>query len=111
MKHKFVKNIPDDIEDGIIYISMVYGTAVHKCCCGCGNEVVTPFSPTAWKLIFDGESVSLYPSVGNWNFDCRSHYWIKENRAIWCKQWPGLSIKQKQLKKNKATKGLKWFIY
>jgi len=34
--------------------------------------VVTPLSPTGWSLIFDGETVSLYPSIGNWNFPCRS---------------------------------------
>jgi len=36
-----------------------YATAVHKCACGCGKEVVTPLSPTDWKLIFDGKALSL----------------------------------------------------
>ena len=87
MKHKFVENIPDNLEDGIIYVSMGYGTVVHKCCCGCGKEVVTPLSPSDWQLIFDGESVSLYPSIGNWSFDCKSHYWIKNSRVVWSRKW------------------------
>ncbi len=87
LSHEFVKNIPEKIDDGIIYISMEYATAIHKCCCGCGNEVITPLSPTDWKLIFDGESISLYPSIGNWNFDCKSHYWIKNNKIKWARQW------------------------
>lgn len=86
LNHKFVECIPDRLEEGIIYISMLYATAAHKCCCGCGSEVITPFSPTDWKLIFDGETVSLAPSIGNWNFKCKSHYWINQNRVEWAKQ-------------------------
>jgi hypothetical protein len=51
-----------------------------KCACGCGKEVVTPLSATDWKLIFDGKTVSLDPSIGNWGFPCRSHYWVRNNR-------------------------------
>ncbi|HPO87559.1 MAG TPA: DUF6527 family protein [Candidatus Hydrogenedentes bacterium] len=84
--HEFVDYIPDEIKDGIIYISILYATAVHKCCCGCGNEVVTPISPTDWQLSFDGQSVSLFPSIGNWSFDCNSHYWIIHNRVRWARR-------------------------
>ena len=83
LKHKFVDIIPDDIEEGVIYISILYSTAIHKCCCGCGSEVITPFSPTQWSLIFDGESVTLDPSIGNWSFKCKSHYFIKNNKIKW----------------------------
>lgn len=85
--HKFVKNIPSKIENGILYISIEYASAIHKCFCGCGNEVVTPFSPTDWKLIFDGKTISLFPSIGNWNFKCQSHYWIKNNEIEWARKW------------------------
>jgi hypothetical protein len=81
--HEFVEFIPDGLKEGTLYISMQFATAVHKCCCGCGNEVVTPFSPTDWKLIFNGVSISLTPSIGNWGFECRSHYWIKEGKVVW----------------------------
>ena len=84
--HKFVKSVPDSIEEGTLYISTEYATAIHKCCCGCGNEVVTPFSPTDWKLTFDGQTVSLYPSIGNWSFPCKSHYWISHNRVRWAQR-------------------------
>jgi hypothetical protein len=60
---------------------------VHKCCCGCGREVVTPLSPTDWKLIFDGKSISLDPSIGNWSFDCKSHYWIRGGKVRWARRW------------------------
>ncbi len=55
--------------------------------CGCGNKVVTPITPTDWTYIFNGEAVSLSPSIGNWNFKCQSHYWIKHGAIIWSDQW------------------------
>jgi hypothetical protein len=82
LEHRFVKHIPDSLDNGVFYISMEYATAAHRCCCGCGEEVVTPFSPTDWKLTFDGETVSLWPSIGNWTLPCRSHYVIDRSRAI-----------------------------
>lgn len=87
MKHEFVDIIPDQLSNGVLYVSLKYGTAAHKCCCGCGKEVVTPITPTDWRLIYDGETVSLYPSIGNWGFDCRSHYWIKNGRVEWAEDW------------------------
>ena len=87
LKHEFVEFIPDTLQDGVIYVSIPLATASHKCVCGCGNEVVTPITPTDWELTYDGESVSLDPSIGNWSFPCRSHYWITRNRARWAPQW------------------------
>ena len=98
--HKFVKNVPNELEDGIVYISIEYSTAIHKCCCGCGKEVVTPFSPTDWKLIFDGETISLCPSIGNWSFDCQSHYWITNNKVEWAPMWTKKQIKRGRKKDN-----------
>jgi hypothetical protein len=87
LKHEFVEFIPDKLEDRIVYVSIAYATVAHKCCCGCGTEVVTPLSPTDWKLIFDGETVSLDPSIGNWSFACKSHYWIRCNKVKWAARW------------------------
>jgi hypothetical protein len=70
---EFVDFIPEVLEDGKLYISQTYATAVHKCCCGCGHKVVTPLSPTGWRLAVERGFVSLYPSIGNWGYPCRSH--------------------------------------
>ena len=59
LEHRFVKHIPERLEPGVLYVSMEYATAAHSCCCGCGEEVVTPFTPTDWKMTFDGETISL----------------------------------------------------
>ena len=85
---KFVEFIPPILEDMTIYISIPYTTTVHKCCCGCGKKVVTPLSPTDWKLIFEGKTISLDPSIGNWSFDCQSHYWIRNNTVLWADRLP-----------------------
>ena len=66
---------------------------MHKCVCGCGNEVVTPLSPTDWKLTFNGKSVTLYPSIGNWNFECQSHYWIRNNKIEFAGSWTERAIR------------------
>lgn len=92
--HKFVEFIPEEIEAGILYISIDYCTAIHKCICGCGNEVVTPISPTDWELTFDGKSVSLNPSIGNWNFPCKSHYFITKNKIRHAKRWKDWEIEE-----------------
>jgi hypothetical protein len=87
LTHKFVEFIPRELEPNTIYVSIPYATAIHNCCCGCGNRVVTPISPADWKFIFDGRSVSLDPSIGNWSFPCRSHYWIRNSRVVWADEW------------------------
>ena len=87
LSHRFVRSIPKELEPGVLYLSMEYGTAIHSCCCGCGNQVVTPFSPTGWQMSFDGESVSLSPSIGNWSFPCRSHYIVNKGHIIEAGQW------------------------
>lgn len=92
LKHEFVEYIPEKLQEGTIYVSMAYATAAHKCCCGCGKEVVTPLSPTDWQLTFDGLSITLYPSIGNWSFACQSHYWIRCNKIRWAARWSSEEI-------------------
>ena len=92
IRHKFVEFIPDVIEEGILYISIPYCTAIHKCVCGCGNEVVTPLSPTVWELVFNGKTVSLSPSIGNWSFKCQSHYFISNDHIRYARHWKDWEI-------------------
>ena len=82
---EFVEFIPENLKPGVLYISIEYSTASHLCPCGCGQKVITPIRPDQWTLTWDGETVSLSPSIGNWGFSCKSHYWIRENRIIWLK--------------------------
>ncbi|WP_275949896.1 DUF6527 family protein [Pseudomonas glycinae] len=81
-RNEFVEFVPDKLEEGVLYISMRYRTVAHLCACGCRKEVVTPLSPTDWVLSFNG-AVTLSPSIGNWNFPCRAHYFIRGGRVRW----------------------------
>jgi Family of unknown function (DUF6527) len=78
----FVELIPTNIVRATLYISIKYQTSVHSCACGCGFKVVTPLDPAEWKLLFEGDVVSLYPSIGNWSATCESHYWIIRNKVV-----------------------------
>ena len=83
LRPEFVELIPERLESGTLYVSRRYSTASHLCCCGCGREVVTPLNPAKWQLSERRGAISLYPSIGNWSFPCRSHYWIDHDRVRW----------------------------
>jgi Family of unknown function (DUF6527) len=83
IEHEFVDFIPGELKERTLYISIEFATATHKCFCGCGSEVVTPISPVGWRLTFDGDTVSLAPSIGSWSLRCKSHYWIRRNMVQW----------------------------
>lgn len=83
IRPEFVELAPPNLLPGVLYISDRFKTAVHLCPCGCGEKVVTPLSPARWQLTLDGSAVSLHPSVGNWDYACRSHYIIRGNNILW----------------------------
>ena len=87
LRYELVDTIPRSINDGTVYVSRKYATAVHNCCCGCKNQVVTPLGPTDWKVEISGSAITVYPSIGNWSLPCRSHYWIDQGRVLWAEQW------------------------
>lgn len=83
LRPTFIEHFPDQLEPGVLYVSMQYAMCAHSCACGCGQKVITPLSPSKWKLIYDGESVTLYPSIGNYGFPCQSHYFLTKGRIDW----------------------------
>jgi hypothetical protein len=97
-QHEFVEFIPDVLLSEVLYVSMEYTTAVHRCFCGCGEKVVTPIAPTDWRLTFDGVDVSLDPSIGNWSLPCRSHYWLTDGKVHWAETWTQRKIERKREK-------------
>lgn len=82
LRPRDLNEFPRVLEEGVLYISEECELAAHKCCCGCGEDVITPLRPSRWRLRRNGGRVSLYPSIGNWKFACRSHYWIRDNSVI-----------------------------
>ena len=92
----FVQFIPKELKDGILYISEEYSIAAHNCASGCGEKVITPLSPAEWRVIKNGGLVSLHPSIGNWNYKCQSHYWIRNNKIVWGKKFSQEEIRSVQ---------------
>lgn len=92
LRPEFVDHAPPQMEPGVLYVSIPYSTCGHLCCCGCGEEVFTSLSPARWTLIYDGENVSLDPSVGNWGLPCQSHYWIRDGRVRWSRRYTDREI-------------------
>lgn len=87
LEPRFVEAIPDELEPGFLYVSIRFRTAQHLCACGCGSRIVTPIKPKKYSLAYDGETVSLWPSVGNWQKPCKSHYVIRHSRVEWHPEW------------------------
>lgn len=78
-----VDTMPDSLEDGVLYVSQECRLALHNCCCGCGEEVSTPLGPTEYSLTVRDEEATLWPSIGNHDFACGSHYFIRSGGVLW----------------------------
>ena len=101
----FVDRIPKELKNGILYICIDCKVIVHKCACGCGEKTVTPINKkNGWKIIYDGESITLRPSIGNFNIPCKSHYYITDNRVEW------LECSQKVTRKKNLFELIKSFF-
>lgn len=92
IRPEYIEFIPKTLDDGVLYISKRFNTASHLCCCGCGTKIVTPLRATDYQLFERGGSVSLKPSIGNWNHPCQAHYWITDSRVIWAERWTQAQI-------------------
>jgi hypothetical protein len=79
--------MPKELTPGILYVSEEFGAAAHLCPCGCGSKIRTPLGPTEWELEETPTGPTLYPSIGNWQQKCQSHYWITRGEVRWADQW------------------------
>lgn len=82
-----VEFMPAQLELGVLYVSEKYRTAAHLCACGCGEKVRTQLGDLGWRLIKGRSGPTLYPSIGNWQKPCRSHYYIRNGRILWQGAW------------------------
>ena len=101
---EFVDEIPNALEHGKLYLSCRYRAAVHLCACGCGAKISTPLHPTGWSLSYDGVSISLTPSVGNWSEKCQSHYVIRNSRVLWAERLPRNRIRRIREQRHRELK-------
>lgn len=82
-----VQYLPIELEEGVLYVSNKFGVAGHLCPCGCKSKIITPLDPTEWSFKEVNEKPTLYPSIGNWQLPCRSHYWITNGNIEWSQEW------------------------
>lgn len=87
MELKEVVTMPKQLEEGILYVSYEFSTAAHLCACGCGVKIRTPLGPTEWSIKQTKDGPSVWPSIGNWQQKCQSHYVIKRGEIIWAESW------------------------
>ena len=103
---EFVDSFPQPMTPGILYVSMLFNSCGHLCCCGCGEEVITPLSPAHWSLTYNGRDVSLTNSIGNWTLPCQSHYWIRDGKIHWSGRFTASQISKNQKKDSDDLKAL-----
>jgi len=84
--------MPKELKPGVLYVSKEFGIAVHLCACGCGSKVKTPLGPTEWSVEETNTGPSLRPSIGNWQQECQSHYWINRGNVVWAEKWTAEKI-------------------
>ena len=79
-----VHYMPETLEPHTLYVSNEYEIAIHLCACGCGIKTVTPIGgPLSWKYTETDGKATLHPSIGNQQFPCQSHYWIRDGKIVW----------------------------
>lgn len=72
---------PRQLGEGVLYISILHTVAIHRSASGCGEEVVTTLDPDRLNFTVDCKAITLDPSIGNWNFPCRSHYFVRRSQV------------------------------
>lgn len=98
-KFREVQHIPEfiyamfpeekQLDDGVIYVVDDSPYIEYNCPCGCGKVVTLPTKKhqpdfDGWGFREQDEKVTLSPSVYSTGFECKSHYFIRENRVEWC---------------------------
>lgn len=87
IKLQRVHYMPKELEPDILYVSEHFGIALHLCACGCSAKIRTPLGPTEWAFEDTNSGPSLWPSLGNWQQACQSHYWIYRGEIRWAEKW------------------------
>lgn len=104
LKLLHVEYLPKELEPEILYVSKEFGVAGHLCPCGCGNKIITPLGRREWKFSENKGQATLYPSIGNWQLPCRSHYWIRNGKIKWSYSWDDEKIMKKRMEEEERSK-------
>lgn len=99
-----VEFMPKVLVPGVLYVAEQYGAAAHLCACGCGRKIRTPLGSTSWSLVEGENGPSLWPSVGNWQQECKSHYIIEDGNVVECGRWTDDEIKTGRMREQESVK-------
>tara|TARA_B100000929_G_C15428445_1_gene393808 strand:+ start:62 stop:463 length:402 start_codon:yes stop_codon:yes gene_type:complete len=100
--------IPAELMPGTIYVNPQGNRAHHLCACGCGMRVMTPLNAIEWELLGPDEYPSLYPSVGNWNLACQSHYFVSRGAVRWARRFTTAEIEACWRKDSRPYRRHRW---
>lgn len=82
------QHIPEKLEPGVIYVSGEFGSIQHLCPCGCGTPInigTKPHWPTGFDYkVNDDNTVTVSPSLLNKGCPNQAHYFITNNKIVWC---------------------------
>jgi len=71
----------DDMKENTIYISLKFSVTGHRCLCGCGSLTILPINNDGWNMTDNDNKLTFTPSVGNFQYPCKSHYIITKGVA------------------------------
>lgn len=94
IKPVLVMELPKSVNDmkhGILYLKHNEDDtyeSFHLCPCGCGEPVYLQYGGKGWNITLsingrELKSVTISPSVGCFDFPCKSHYFIRNNKIVW----------------------------
>ena len=85
------EHLPSNLKKKVIYVVSEDGYNEHVsmlCPCGCKKTLhmnLIPDETPCWKLhTSNRKHLTLHPSVWR-KKDCKSHFWFRNGRVIWCK--------------------------
>jgi len=89
MSFRFMKDIPEHLEDNRIYIigeKKYYWSIIFYCPCGCGEIISLNLLKEArprWRFSIRWGKISLTPSIWR-TVGCKSHFNVKWSKVKWC---------------------------
>ena len=89
-KFKFVSELPDDVNDNIVYLegnkeTNEFWYALLKCPCGCNEKIMLNLMEDAkpcWKIHLVDDNLTITPSIWRTK-NCESHFFLRNNKIVW----------------------------
>lgn len=80
-------NVPEHLgRRGYIVGSPRPKWVILRCPCGCGDRIDINLMRSrrpSWRLMTEGHTITIHPSIWVPENRCGSHFWIQNNRFIW----------------------------